>query len=288
MFVRLRIGVRAPSVGVNNWRGASTAKYTEQSLNTIFFKRKLGEDQSFARGVLEDSKSCQNLSEKDWTLASGFNEGEVFQEEFIEKLIAIPASNNLTLDANEFDEFVDDFVRKVPTLTDAQLMRIIECISQWSGFRNRRKAKNFLELWTALDDQMCDRCWKWDLDQLLHVADIWQQSISWSASTNFFPLACKRVGRKIKGCSIKHLIQISYLMNLLAKPIFDSTHMEQALKQHFDDLTNNQLGLICMALVRCSSHLNSDENIEKLFQRILRTDVRDLNDVSLSYLLKVR
>lgn len=202
----------------------------------------------------------------------------------LERIANYCVNHNLTVSETRFDRIVDLIVNQCESFTDQELLdtlRILTIFPPAPGVGSR----NFLELWSALDDECMNRLDNWSTEMRLLACDHWFKLHM--AKVSKFPMqATKRLGRNLKRLSPSELVQTLFYVNMQRKVVLEMFPFETALERVIDQLSTDEIAIMSMGFFKTQTKLNIPELVEKVYQRLLE-DCLSLPDISLTAILKL-
>lgn len=202
----------------------------------------------------------------------------------LEKIARYSKLNDLTISDERFDGIVDLFVERCGSFSDQELLRTLQILTIFPSTRGVG-ARNFLEMWTALDDECLKRLDGWSTEERLLACDHWFKLNM--AKVSKFPMqATKRMGRNLKRLSPSQLVQTMFYVNMQRKILLEMFSFEEALGKVFDQLSTDEIAIMSMGFFKTQTKLNIPEVAEKMYERLLE-DCLTLPDISLTAILKL-
>lgn len=185
---------------------------------------------------------------------------------------------------DRFDHFVDVFSTNCYNFNDNELeiaLRTLAILPQ-----NRAVySKNFAEMWTALDTVCSMRLPKWDIERILRVSDHWN-GLNLGKTSSFVWESFRRVGRKVKRLTPQQLVQSMFYCNLVRKPLVEMIQYELNLIGCIDQLTIEELGVMCMGFFKTQTTIHEDNLVFKLYDRLIEK-IDSVEDITLVNIIKV-
>lgn len=193
-------------------------------------------------------------------------------------------THQIPISEDRWDGIVDLFLERIESFSDEEIrdtIRILTIFPPAPGVGSR----NFLEMWTALDDACLQRLDSWSTEERLLVCDHWYKLNM--AKVAKFPLqSTKRIGRNLKRLSPSHLVQTLFYVNMVRKPMVEMFHFEAALEGVIDRLSTDEIAIMSMGFFKTQTRLNIPVVVDKIYER-LHKDCLTLPDISLTAILKI-
>lgn len=192
--------------------------------------------------------------------------------------------NSICISDQRFDEFVDHFTNICFELDDTNLieaLRILAHIPEADGLNTR----NFVELWSVLDDACVDRIMSWDTDTILLVCDHWYL-LNLGKVNKFNWQAIKKLGRKLRKLDTHHLVQSMFYCNLLRSPVVEMIDFEMGLAQRVDEMSLDELAVMSMGFFKTQTSLKGGDLIGEIYRRLIK-DIDTVQDISFVNIIKV-
>lgn len=234
------------------------------------------------QGIEDPPSSIQMLDfapNQDWT---SFDHQDVLRH--LNRIAKFCRDNSICISDQRFDSFVDHFTNICFDLDDASLidaLRILAHIPETFGLNTR----NFVELWSVLDDACVDRILTWDTDTILLVCDHWYL-LNLGKVNKFNWQAIKKLGRKLRKLETHQLVQAMFYCNLLRSPVVEMIDFEMGLAQRIDDMSLDEVAVMCMGFFKTQTSVKSVELIGEIYRRLMK-DVETVQDISFVNIIKV-
>lgn len=214
---------------------------------------------------------------------SSFDHKEVLQH--FNRIAQFCRDNSVCISDERFDGFVDHFTNVCFDLDDKSLieaLRILAHIPETEGLNTR----NFIELWSVLDDACVDRILTWDTNTILLVCDHWYL-LNLGKVNKFNWQAVKKLGRKLRKLDTHQLVQAMFYCNLLRSPVVEMIDFEMGLAQRIDSMSLDELAVMCMGFFKTQTSLKSADLIGEIYRRLMK-GVETVEDISFVNIIKVK
>lgn len=215
----------------------------------------------------------------DWTAVSGAELVALLQH-----ITQYCARNSLCISDDRFDRFVDAFCAQCFDLPDDQLLAALLALAHLPETPSLN-TKNFLELWSVLDDACCARIFDWPIERILLTCDHWYL-LNLGKVNKFNWNAAKKLGRKIRKLSAPHLVQTMFYTNLLRNPIVEMIDFEMNMSQSVGSMRLDEIAVMCMGFFKTQTTIKSPQLITELYAR-LQAEIDTVPDIGLVNVLKM-
>uniref|UniRef100_A0A1B0D2W7 Uncharacterized protein n=1 Tax=Phlebotomus papatasi TaxID=29031 RepID=A0A1B0D2W7_PHLPP len=243
-------------------------------------KYHLMKDDTKSVGELLTEKEFDAIYErKDWMEASLEELVQTF-----ERLAVYCGKNDVKIADERLDVLVDAMVRQCFKFSDEQLLKSIRMLTHFPPSESLN-TRNFVELWSALDDACVERIDKWKTDELLLVCDHWY-ALNLAKICKCTFQCTKKLGRKLKSLSPTDLVQTMFYVNMCRKPMVDMFNFEVNLFESIDNLSLDEIAVMSMGFFKTETKIRNPELIEKIYQRVT-ADIKTVQDISLVNIIKI-
>uniref|UniRef100_A0A1B0CGV9 Fast kinase domain-containing protein 5 n=1 Tax=Lutzomyia longipalpis TaxID=7200 RepID=A0A1B0CGV9_LUTLO len=229
--------------------------------------------------LLSEQQFREICERKSW---SGVPHGEMV--ETFEKLAVYCGKNDIKLADSRLDIFIDAMVELCFSFTDDLLLKTLRLLTHFppsDGINSR----NFVEIWSALDDACVERIDKWQTEQLLLVCDHWY-ALNLAKVCKCTFQATKKLGRKLKALSPTNLVQTMFYVNMRRKPLLDMFDFEVNLFESIDNLSLDEIAVMSMGFFKTETKIRNPELVDKIFQRVT-AEIKTVQDISLVSIMKI-
>lgn len=128
------------------------------------------------------------------------------------------------------------------------------------------------------------KCSGWDIEMLLYVCDMWCLT-TFGNRTKFANAACTKLANVVDKMTVKQMVQALFYLSWHRKVM--ATPFEMPMRQRANELSLSELSIAALGLFRTRTIVASDEVILNMYQRLLKDDWTDLQDLSLVAFIKV-
>lgn len=241
------------------------------------------EQQSGTTDTTEDEAAAtidQQLAiTRDWTTVTGAELVALLQH-----ITMYCSRHSVCISDDRFDRFVDVFCAQCFHLSDAELLASLLHLAHLPETPSLN-TKNFLELWSVLDDTCCERIANWPIGQILLTCDHWYL-LNLGKVNKFNWNAAKKLGRKIRKLSAPHLVQTMFYTNLLRSPIVEMIDFEMNMALSVGRMSLDEIAVMCMGFFKTQTTIKSPELIGELYVRLL-AEIDTVPDIGLVNVLKM-
>lgn len=183
-----------------------------------------------------------------------------------------------------YDGFVKALSQRVPKLNDDQLTEVLTHFARFpptpSGF-----SKNFHELWLALDEKCVERTVKeWKHPMILKVCNLWYK-LNLSKIGDFTGKGITKVFRRVDRLTPSALVEAMFYLTVCRKKI-PLSNVESRFLEVFDELSIDEIGIICLAFFKTESRIGTVDLIHKLYRKTLK-EIDNIQDITLTNIVKV-
>lgn len=262
-----------------------TSSITNENLHEI----------EFSHRILESSDKYKVVRVEQKIVNSTEDEGIDFNQDWsklttdnilvhLSKIGNYCKNNNVSISDERFDKFVDVWTERCFDFTDDQLAKSIEILRDYPR-TSSPNVRNFVELWTALDDACIERIDQWDYDQILLMCDQWY-SLHMAKFCQFHLHGFLRIGRKIKKVPPHQLVQVMFYVGVKRKLRMDMFEVEMNLTNCLDELSLNEIAIICTAFFKTGTIIKNTDLLSRIYERLIR-EIDTVQEVPLVSLVKV-
>ncbi|XP_059618560.1 uncharacterized protein LOC132263026 [Phlebotomus argentipes] len=229
--------------------------------------------------LLTDDEFSKISTRKDWMEASMQELVQTF-----ERLAVYCGKNDVKIADERLDALVDAIVKQCFNFTDEEILKALQMLTHFPPSESLN-TRNFVELWSALDDACVDRIARWQTEELLLVCDHWYALNLAKVSKCTFQCT-KKLGKKLKSLSPTDLVQTMFYVNMCRKPMVDMFNFEVNLFESIDQLSVDEIAVMSMGFFKTETRIRNPELIEKIFERVI-ADIKTLQDISLVNIMKI-
>lgn len=209
-------------------------------------------------------------------------------QELIERLNCLSNychAANVPITSTEFDSFVDIFTKRLLDFNENEVIASLQIFARMPIDKMKLGERNFHELWAAIDDNCARSAMEWDVGKRLAVCPIWS-GVPVARKGKFAQMICNKFKQDLNDLSAKEMVAAVIFMNNTAQFI-DNRAFEKNFNRVLDDLTVDDIGLLCCVFNRENYSIHQSELIERLLSRVLAENIDDMPDRALRQILKV-
>lgn len=195
-------------------------------------------------------------------------------------------TEKISLTSTEFNDFVDDFISKIPEFATNELLTALQLFARFPMEDFSLNSPNYTELFMAFDQMCAIKAADWDFDKILLVCDVWV-NLPQAKKSKFISLATTFFDRRLRYLTVNQIVQAIHYMNVLDKRLADYRPFENKLEEILDTLTVEQLGIICRSFSKQDFTLQKVELSHKMIEYLLRQDIDAVDNVFLIKILHV-
>lgn len=262
---------------------------------TLAVKNFTNSENIFAHSILQNNSKCLVLrgeeNEVNNTVCNDIvfnrNWNDLSTDDILKHLQMIGSycnRNGITISDERFDKFVDVCTERCFDFTDDQLTKSLQILihhPQTSSHRSR----NFVELWTAFDDACVHRINQWNYDKMLYICDHWHM-LNLGRCNTFNWVAGRTIGKKLRKLPVHQMIQLMFYINLKREPFLEMIDFETNLLRSVDELSLNEISIMCMGFFKTQTKFRIPELITRIFDRLIR-EIDTVQDIPMVCILKV-
>lgn len=252
-------------------------------------------ENNFAHGVLESNEKCsvlrgeQNVENIEKCEHIDFNQNwsSLTTDDVLEHLKMVGnyiKTNGLMLSDERFDTFVDICAERCFEFTDDQLIKSLQILINYPQTKTP-KSRNFIELWKALDDTCIERLDTWDYNKILFLCDHWH-FLSLGKLNKFNLRGSLKIGRKLRKLPPHQLVQTMFYLNIMRSPVLEMMDIEVNLMKCFDELSMNEIAVICIGFFKTQTKIKTPDLVTKIFNRLI-SEIDTVEDIAFVCILKV-
>lgn len=252
-------------------------QYAHQILKSI-------ENNSIFKGLtdlveVDDFEFDQICREKSWSTKSYDFIVESFQ------IIAnFSKKNEISITDERFVLLTDVITDNLMKFTDEQVLTIFKNLTLFPEVETIN-SRNFLEIWSALDDVCVDRIKNWNVEKLLYVADLWY-ALRLAKTCKYTWEMQKRIDRKLKKLPAHQLVQTMFYVNLCRKPVLDMFNLEYNFNSSINQMSLGEISVMAMGFFKTETPLRNQLLITEIYKRTM-TDINSLHNIGLVNILKI-
>lgn len=249
----------------------------------------------FAHSILERNEKCcvlrgeQNIENDQKCVDIDFNRNwsSLTTDDILEHLRMIGSyckNNGVMLSDERFDKFVDICTERCFHFTDDQLIKSLQILIHYPQTRTP-KSRNFVELWSALDEACVERIGQWDFDKILYLCDHWHM-LNLGRLNLFNMKGSLKIGRKLRKLPSHQLVQIMFYVNIKRSPLVEMFEFETNLMKSIDELSLNEIAIMCMGFFKTQTKLKTPDLVANIFKRLIG-EIDTVEDIPFVCIIKV-
>lgn len=228
---------------------------------------------------VDDFEFDQICREKTWS-----GKSYDFIVESFQTIANYSKKNQITISDERFDLLIDVIIDNLMKFSDEQVLTIFRNLTIFPE-TDSINSRNFIEIWSALDDVCVDRIKNWDVEQLLYVADLWY-ALRLAKTCKYTWQMQKRIDRKLKKLPSHQLVQTMFYVNLCRKPVLDMFHLEFNFNSTIDQMSLGEISVMAMGFFKTETPLRNQILISEIYKRTMN-EVSSLHNIGLVNILKV-
>lgn len=203
----------------------------------------------------------------------------------LESVIIFCKSFNVQISDKKFDALIDAFTDRRYELTDDQLAAALKLLMILPPTPSRN-TRNYWDLWLAIEQVCLDRCPDWDLDKRLLFTDHFYQ-LNLGRTSKLTYQVVMRMGRNIRKLPKEQLLQMAFFLNITRSPIDEIIDIERNLLRSMDQMTIDEVSVVCMAFFKTETRIRSPAVLAKLYEK-LKVNLSTIDNIPLVNIFKVR
>jgi hypothetical protein len=224
---------------------------------------------------------CKQIEIFEWDVSCSDRSTEELVDAF-ETLSHHCAHTEACISDDRFDGFVEQLVKKINSLTDDQLMKVLGDLERFPQTKNTY-SKNFHELWTRLDEVCYERVKEWNQQMLLKMCNLWLK-LHLSKVGKFTAKALTKVCRRIDRLNPKDLVEAMFYVTV-CRSVVVMADVESRFFQVFDHLSIDEIGILCLAFFKTETRVRTAALIDKLYDKTVE-DIDKIQDITIVNILK--
>lgn len=195
------------------------------------------------------------------------------------------ADQSISISDDKFDRFIDYFTEICFDFTDEQLLIALKAMV-YIPETNSLNTKNFVELWSCLDDACVERMQSqaWDIDRILLVCDHWY-ILNLGKVNKFNWEANKKLGRRLRKLAPHHLVQTMFYCNLMRSPVVEMIDFEVNMAHSIGRMSIDEIAVMCMGFFKTQSSIKNPVLITEIYLRLMK-DLDTVHDISFANIVK--
>nr|XP_021184647.2 FAST kinase domain-containing protein 5, mitochondrial [Helicoverpa armigera] len=194
------------------------------------------------------------------------------------------SEHNLSISNEIFDTYIDYLTDSFKLATDKELESIFHALNNWPEVESIR-TRNFIEVWTALDDECLKRYKNWSHSELLSYIPLFYM-VNVTKYSDFFVKSLQKLATKAKQLTPGQLVQTMFFIGIWRKSPFDMHNLEIEIKRNYDLFTIDDLAIMSMGFFKSKTPIRDMDLVLKMIDTII-TNSKNVHEVSLAALLKL-
>lgn len=206
-------------------------------------------------------------------------------DEFVEAFEALShfcANKGVDISSDDFDHFVAEFVKKVPTFSDDQLFKVLTDLARFPQTKSPY-TKNFLSLWQTLNVTCSNRVKDWNQPILFKFCGVWYKN-HLAKLSGFVSWALVKICRRVDRLKPKELVEAMFYLGICRNKV-EMMEVEKRFYQVFDSLDVNEIGIICLAFFKTETKMHTRVLLDKIYDKVIK-NVEQLEDISMVNIMK--
>lgn len=229
----------------------------------------------------------QELSESEFKLfCDETNWASKSDEELVDsfKRLAVYCElQNINLSDARFDLIVDALCYRCFKFTDQHLENVLKYLGAFPETVTIND-RNFVELWSALDDTCVERVTEWKTDKMLEIADLWYR-LRLSKLIKFTFSMLRKIERRAKKLTPMELVQTMFHINLFRKRVIDMMKFEINFAESIDHLSIDEIGIVGMGFFKTQTKFVNLSLVTNIYKRTI-AELKTISDITLVSILK--
>ncbi|GIX92305.1 FAST kinase domain-containing protein 5, mitochondrial [Caerostris extrusa] len=194
------------------------------------------------------------------------------------------ALHNLTLEHKQFTHIIKYLVKKLPVISDDQLIQIIHYLCLWKS-SSKSTSPNYKLLWNALDYECVRRISNWDLNRKLLVADYWFY-LRLSRISQFNRTLILDLIDNLSLLSDSQVIQLMFFINLQRNVSPNQMrNLEKKLTTVIQKVSIEEIGIICLSFFKTESYITDFNTICSIMDQFCK-GLSKTNELTIVAILK--
>lgn len=252
----------------------------------------------FKRKILRDNKECILFSAEDYYehLKTTVNRSDGNSLNILKGLgvqvnydiIQMIDNNQYNLSSAKCQRFLSQSLPIIDTLADDQHMEIIKLFAYWANESSKKYSHLFDDLFVKFDGSCSNRLKDWDLNTVLFVFDVWH-GVPRAESTKFVKLARELVMKKFRNMNYGQMLQTVYYLDWMQLPLsgIERFTIEKVLETKIENMSIDEVSFFCIGFFRTQTKFESKIILANIYLKFLETDIRLLEDIAITNILKV-
>ncbi|KAL7029788.1 hypothetical protein ACKWTF_006367 [Chironomus riparius] len=187
-----------------------------------------------------------------------------------------------SLTEGKYDKIIDAVIQKLPEMNDDQVVKVLVDLYRFPQLDY--KSSKYHELWNAIDSECWERSRHWRYQQLLKVMNAWYR-IGITKNSKFNHKALMKLSRRLDELPPRVLVEMMFYQSIIRHKDVPMYYVESRLEKILDDLTIDELGIVCLAFFKTESKLINGALMNRIYRRVI-DEIDDLKDITFANILK--
>lgn len=264
---------------IYRFSSASTANITPQSPSNIHARNVMKERGNYMlwpecllKFTTENAEAANNKKNLD-------------QLATLKNMIEKAKSDNLDLLAEENVKIIREVQAEMHNFSDEQLLQILTHLLNIKPVRFKRGP--IADFRNVLSVTIESRCRKWNVNQLLLIADIWF-SLPHKGNSNLIGTVCDVLTENISTMTPPQLVQTLFYINTRKSKTKNRSTVEAHLAATIHQLSLEELSIVLLGFVMADWDIYNPILVSDIFWKLLDRDLTDVSSLTLGPYLKVK
>ncbi|XP_063699937.1 FAST kinase domain-containing protein 5, mitochondrial-like [Culicoides brevitarsis] len=226
----------------------------------------------------ERDSLTQILASKDWKSCST---EELYAG--LESVATYCREYDLQISETCFDEIIDAFADRRHEFSDEILLDLLKLLMILPTTPSKN-TRNYWDLWLAIEDVCLARVRSWDLGKRLLYVDHFH-SLGLGKTSKLTHNVVMRMGRNIPKLPKDLFLQLLFFLNVTRDPIDEMIDIEKNWIHSMDDMTIEEVGVVCTGLFKTKTRIRDIRVLKKLYAKLHR-HLDTVDSMTLSNILK--
>lgn len=192
--------------------------------------------------------------------------------------------NKLSISDTMFDNYIDCLTDNIRLASDQELESLFYALNKWPNPSSIR-VRNYIEVWTALDDECLKRVRNWSYDQLLSFTALFYL-LNVTRVSDFSIKSLQKLSSKAKQLTPCQTVQTLFFIGVLRKQPFDMHNLELHLINNFSKFTIDDLAIMSMGFFKSKTPIRNMALVSQMMN-LVKQNAKNIHEVSLAALLKI-
>ncbi|XP_050342094.1 uncharacterized protein LOC126768184 [Nymphalis io] len=234
-----------------------------------------------------DQKKTQTLSEEQFRKILESNWLKETPQTIFKLLSTLgeySSQHDICISSKKFDNYIDALTDNIQVATDEELKSIFYGLTKWPETESIR-TRNYIEVWTALDDECFKRLKNWSFDEMLSFISLFYM-LNVTKLSSFSSRCLLKFASKAKQLTKTQLVQALFFIGIMRKSPPETYNLELQVESNFSQFNVDELAIIAMGLFKSKTPIRSMTLISKYIDKIIENSSH-IHEVSLASLLKI-